>query len=170
MGCLLGEWGSWMMGELDPARVLAAVEEIIKEPESKNRQVPLKVEVNHFVSVAIFLVSIDRRQLHNAESSSLLEGEGLIHGLVGRFDKIFDGELPKVVDIEMSRKELDAVGNALIGWQEKAGKKRKMVNKMRAHVYDAYLAIDDVFIEAGGGENASLRKDIKMLVSVSKKR
>jgi len=156
--------------ELDPAGVLAAVEEILRGPDSKNKRIPLQVEVNRFTSIAIFLASIVRRQSDNAKDCLLYEGEGLIHGIVERFGKVVDDALPKIVDLEISRRELDAIGNALIGWQEKAGKKRTVVNRMRAHVYRDYLVVDDVFVKAGGSENASLREDIKKLFAVSKKR
>lgn len=154
-----------MRQELDAMQVLAAAEAIYKKSEFAERRIAIRVDDNHFISIAIFLVSINevRRKLSRKENHSILACDALIDGLVGRFERTIDDDLPKFVNIEMSRRELDAVGYALVEGRDGNGKNPKLENKMRGHVYGAYLYFDGVFVGAGGSENTSLRNDVKNL-------
>jgi hypothetical protein len=156
-----------MTQELDSGQVLAAAEDLLRKTEFGDKQIAIRVDDNHFIALAIFLVSIceARKKLLKEENHSRLASDLIVEDLVDRFDRTIDDDLPKFVDIKMSRIELDTVGNALCEGTAGRTKNPRLENKMRIPVYGAYLYFDSVFVKAGGNENISLRNDVKNLLS-----
>lgn len=149
-----------MTSEFDP---ITEAESIIKSEEDRN--FTIKIWGLDVVQLSLHLNTMKEIRRREIKVESVQEkDEDILSALESRFHKIVFGEPAEWVEMDISRREMDALGESL----PKIRPMVKYVRKYLPHtatkfdsgfygmVLDSYKSVNDTFVSVGGKDNPDL--------------
>lgn len=161
-----------MIGELEPRSTIEEAEGVIANED--NRNIRIKIHASSFINLHPHLMTMREMRRRKIGKVAVNEqDEDVLSALESRFKRIFDSVPPEEVELEISRREVQALGRSLPLIEKVVGEARRAgyplssesERKFPTVIHEGFIELLDSFVANDGSDNYQLRTELKTWVS-----